>query len=193
MKFFIFLSLFITLSLAQAARLEISNTTIVKAERWNQLQAIFYQNDGSSQDVTIDTEFTASGYQESNNGNFYFSLPTFNSGTSFMVPVQAFYLGDDGVSYHASTLINVDANPDWLQITGSYFVNSGWSQTYTAYGIYGGKRVDLSRQGQWSAFRGHINGWGTYYAPKITQGQTITDTITFRFGFRTERMTITIR
>jgi hypothetical protein len=193
MRFFLLVTILLSISFAQAARLEISNTTLVKAERWHQLEALFYHDDGQVENVTIDTDFSASGYQEMSNGNFYFSLPAFNSGYSFTVPVSASYLSGDGLYYHASTLINVDAVPDWIQISGSYFVNSGWSQTYTAYGIYGGKRIDLSRQGEWSSFRGQINGWGTYYAPKITNGQTITDTITFRFGFKSERMTISIR
>ena len=179
-------------SFVLAAKIEIQNTQFAKAERWHQFKAVYYGDDGSVTDITDDVHFSVVGYQQNNNGEFYLSLPAFSQGYNFNVNVTASYMSQN-ISYVDHRTISVDATPDYLRISGSMFVNSGFSTSYRAYGHYGNRIIDISNRGNWHAYMGRIYNGGNYYAPHIAYGQYLTDTITYRFGWKSTQVRITIR
>ena len=176
-----------------ADRLEIENTYGVRAERYHQFRAIHYKDNGESIDVTRLARFQVFGVQERGSGEFYLELPRFgNFGRSFTVNISATYLAERGPLSDTDS-IQVDTTPDFLEIRGNYGTRSGGTLLLRAYGIYAGKRVELTQKGRWQATHGQISSWGHYRAPIIRDRRQVIDRVTFNFGRRSQSSQVIVR
>lgn len=176
-----------------AAELRLQSTYNVQAERPHQFRAVLIDDNGSSTEVSGQATFTATGARRSGApGGFVFSLPSFGSSTSGYETVEVSY-NHEGTLLRDRQSVRVDYTPDYIRITGSTYVRSGSSTYLRATGHFGGRSVDLTSRGRWSASYGSIFN-GNYRAPTLRQGENSRyDRVSFSFGLRQDSVSVTIR
>ena len=192
MRYLILMTLFLGLNTAFAARVEIENVFMVKAERYHQFRAYLYKDDGSRIDVTRDATWRSLGNRERQKGEFLFALPSFGSSDRFTTRIDITYNDESGM-LSSSRSLTVDGSPDSIMLQGTTSTRSGGFVSLRAYGYYGGKRIDLTQKGRWSAMYGRVSTWGHYTAPYLRNRSSVYDSISFRFGMRTGRHSIMVR
>ncbi|MBK26265.1 MAG: hypothetical protein CME70_19860 [Halobacteriovorax sp.] len=192
MKILALMGLILGCSQLLAAEIRIENSFMVKAERYHQFRAYLYKDDGTRVDVTNDAIWRSMGNRSRSPGEFLFPLPAFGSSDRFSARVEVTYNSDSGILTD-SEMIWVDGSPDSIHIWGMTSTRSGGFVSLRADGYYGGKRVDLTQKGHWSAIYGRVSSWGHYTAPYLRNRNSVYDSVSFRFGMRTGRHSIMVR
>lgn len=192
MRYLVLMALFLGLNTAFAAQVRIEHTFLVKAERYTQFRAYLYKDDGSKIDVTRDSTWRSMGNRERQKGEFLFSLPSFGSSGRFTVRVDVTYNGEEGMLSDSQS-VSVDGTPDIIRIWGMSSTRSGGFVSMRADGYYGGKRIDLTQKGRWSAIYGRMSTWGHYTAPYLRNRNSVYDSVTFRFGLHSARHSIMVK
>lgn len=193
MKSLLAIALLLSFAPAWAASLQLTQTYNVRVERPHQFRAVLIDDNGSSSEVSGQAQFTATNARRSGApGGFVFTLPSFGSSNSGYETVEVTY-DHEGVLLRDRQLVRVDYTPDSINITGSTWVRSGGSSYLRATGYFGGRMVDLSNRGRWSALYGSVFN-GSYRAPTLRQGERNRyDRVTFSFGLRQDSVSITVR
>lgn len=192
MKLLILLTMILSLTPVFGASIKIENTFMVKAERYHQFRAYLYKDNGERLDVTNECNWNSFGNRERQKGEFLFELPRFGGTDRFSARIEVVYNGEEGMLTDTQSLW-VDGTPDRIQIWGMSSTRSGGFITLRADAYYGGKRIDLTQRGQWSAMYGRVSSWGHYTAPYLRNRNSLYDSISFRFGSRTARHSISVR